>query len=140
MKTFFGILGICVAVMIGFTVLNLIGVPLNIVNQGARVINKTVDADNVIYNYEWFKRQCQDIEAQDTKIANAQAELEAFDSSAGARSDWTFEDKTEHSRLTTNVTGVKNVRAEMVAEYDARARMMNRAIFSTEPCYVQLQQ
>lgn len=138
MKTFFVAIGVVAAIMVGFTLLNVLGVPLNIVNQGARVINKTVDADNVIYNYEYFKQACEDIEAQNVKIANAETELKNFEASAGVRSEWTFEDKNEHSRLTTNVTGTKNVQQEMVAKYDGRAKMANRAIFNTQPCTVQV--
>lgn len=138
MKTFWSIVGIFAAVMVGFTLLSVLGVPLNFINQGTRVINKTIDADNVIYNYEFFKQQCEDIKAQEDKIHTAQLSVEAFEHSAGARSEWDYEDKTEHSRLTTNLVGLKNVREEMIAKYNARAQMMNRRIYQTTECDTQL--
>lgn len=99
--------------------------------QAARIVNKTIDADNVIYNYEWFKRQHEDIRAFDAQVANAQQQLDLFTISAGPRDKWTFEDKGESQRLSSIVLGLKNQRVAMVAEYNAKSRMVNRSIFKT---------
>lgn len=97
--------------------------------QAGRIIDKTIDADNVIYNYEWFHREYNDLQAMTPKLENAQAELKGFEDSAGPRTAWTFEDKQEHARLSSIMLGLKNQRATIVADYNAHASMSNREIF-----------
>jgi hypothetical protein len=99
------------------------------VTQAAKVVEKTLDADNVIYNYEYFKQAYQDIGAIDKKIVTAQAAINEFSESAGSREKWDSRDKEESARLKTNLTGLQNVRNDMVATYNARAMMVNRSIF-----------
>jgi len=124
-----------VAVLLGLMVLSVVGgtgfFVLNLLSQPARIVQKTFDADNVLYNYEWFKQQNADIIAIGTKSANAQAALESFEASAGPRSSWTFEDKQRDMQLASIAFGLKNQRASMVAEYNARSSMANRSIFKT---------
>jgi hypothetical protein len=91
--------------------------------------NKTLNADNAIYNYEWFKQTYQDINAQKAQLSNAQQTLDAFNASAGNRKDWTFEDKNEQGRLSSVVLGLKNNLEQTIANYNARASMANRNIF-----------
>lgn len=98
----------------------------------SRVVNKTLGTDNIIQNYEWFKRQVQDVGAMDQRLASQKTMLAKFEESAGPRSAWTFEDKTEHSRLTAIVAGLEGQRASMVAEYNARTQMMNRDLFRSK--------
>ena len=143
--------GIFFAVLAGYLVLgytlvafNIIALPLfklgTKVNTNYQIIQKTYDADNVIYNYEWFKQRYESIGALKTKIKNAQASVEAFESSAGPRKDWTFEDKTEDARLQSVVLGLKNQLEDITAEYNARAKMVNRNIFQDNlPLFVVLE-
>lgn len=88
----------------------------NFLTQAGRVVSKTIDADNVIYNYEWFRQQYQDVSAVDAKIATMKAGAE---SAAG----------DERIRLNSIVLGLTTKRAQMVADYNARASMANRSIF-----------
>lgn len=97
--------------------------------QAAAVAEKTFNADNVIYNYEWFHRQRGDILAIDAKVAIADMSLGAYEKSAGPRSEWTFGVTQEWNRLNAVAIGLKGQRADMVAEYNARASMSNRSIF-----------
>lgn len=126
---FFGILGVTLGV---------VGLPFRVFSQASRIVDRTIDADNVIANYEWFKQQCQDIKAQGRIITDAEQAKADFEASAGPRSSWDFQDKQEHNRLSANVTGAKQYEASLVADYNARARMANRALFNTEPCDVQV--
>lgn len=97
--------------------------------QATRIMDKTIDADNVIYNYEWFHRQYGDLQAMTPKLTNAEAALADFERDAGPRSTWAFDDKQEHARLASIVLGLKNQRAEIVQTYNAHAGMSNRSIF-----------
>jgi hypothetical protein len=110
------------------------------VNTNQQLIEKTYNADNVIYNYEWFKQQKEDIDAVASKINNASIAAENFRTSAGPRTDWTFEDKTEDARLQSVVTGLKQQREDLVANYNARAKMANRNIFQDNlPLFIGLE-
>ncbi len=101
----------------------------NLVQTAHDITDKTINADNAIYNYEWFKQQKEDIEATGNKIVIAQQAVKNFEDSAGARSSWAFEDKTEYSRLNAVEQGLKSSLEDMVATYNARSKMANRAIF-----------
>lgn len=96
------------------------------------IIEKTYDADNALYNYHWFKSQHEEIKATEKKIETAQSNVADFENSAGSRTGWTFEDKSEHSRLVTTLTGLKNYYQTIVGEYNARAKSVDRAVFQDE--------
>lgn len=112
-----------VAVIIGS------GFAINILTQPLRVISKTVDADNMIGNYEWFKTQYQDYTATVKKANNARLAADAFGKSAGDRSTWTFDDKQEAARLASVQLGLENQATAIAAAYNARSAMSNRSIF-----------
>ena len=97
--------------------------------QANRIFEKTVDADNVLYNYEWFKSQYQEVKSLERKVGIAEAAIASFEASAGPRAGWDFRTRDESFRLSANLSGVRNVRSDAVAEYNARARMANRSIF-----------
>jgi hypothetical protein len=111
--------------------LNVLGFIGNPAKQASRVVNKTIDADNVIANYEWFKQRHEDIAAIDTKITDAAESVETFKADAGDRDTWHREDREEYSRLSAVHLGLKQQRADLAAEYNARSRMTNRSIFKT---------
>ena len=141
----YGILGILAYFVLGYSLvaLNIMALPLfslgTKVNTNYKIIEKTYDADNVIYNYEWFKERFEAIDAIDKKIKNAGESAEIFQTNAGPRESWTFEDKTESSRLNTIVLGLKNQKEDLVAEYNARAKMSNRNIFQDRlPLFISL--
>lgn len=93
------------------------------------VVDKTINADNAIYNYEWFKQTYEDINAQKAQLSNAQQTFDSFVAVSGDRKNWTFEDKNEYSRLNSVVLGIKNNLEQTIANYNARAKMANRNIF-----------
>lgn len=146
---YLGWIGIGIAVFILYLVLgytlaamNIIALPLfklqTQINANYGVIQKTYDANNVIYNYEWFKQRYEDIQAIDTKITNAETSKTNFETSAGPRDKWTFEDKTEDSRLGSVVLGLQNQKEDLIAEYNARAKESNRNIFQNNlPLFIQ---
>ncbi len=100
--------------------------------QPAAVVEKTIDADNMIYNYEYFKVAYEDIKALDQKILVAQDDLSTFKGEAGSRKEMDREDKIENSRLTTILSGLKAQRETQRAEYNARSKMSNRSFLKTK--------
>lgn len=100
MKTF----GIAVLAIIGIFVFWGIGILFgifslpfhsasNIVDTKHDVIDRTVNADNAIYNYEWFKQKYEDIKANKVKIEISDKAVLDFEQAAGARNGWDFQDK-----------------------------------------------
>lgn len=109
-----------------------IGVFGTAVTLPASIANKTLQPDNVIQNYEWFKQQYQDVKAIDRKIDNAkQSKRDLIDGLSSDRSSWSFDQNQEFARLGSIVLGLENQRASMVAEYNARTQMANRDLFRT---------
>lgn len=123
-------------------VVRIIWFPVNtatkLVDTAYQAQDKTLNADNAIYNYEWFKQQYQDIEASKAQLNNATVAYGAFVESAGPRENWDREDKIEESRLRTVKLGLENYLATQIANYNARASMANRAMFqnSIVPGYI----
>ncbi len=108
-----------ILLIIGFAAFGGIGAwALNLASQPGRIVSKTLDADNVIYNYEWFRQQYQDVLAMDGKI---QVQVDA---AAAATNE------AERTRINSVVAGLRTKRAQMVADYNARGSMANRSIFT----------
>jgi len=99
------------------------------ISSAEGIVDRTLDADNVIYNYEWFKLRWEKIEARRREVRITQQTYDDFVESAGPRENWDFRDKDEDARLRSVVLGNKISLEEMIAEYNARSKMMNRQIF-----------
>lgn len=111
----------------------------NLVKTAYDAQDKVVNADNAIYNYEWFKQKFQDIEAAKKQRDNAIRTFNSFeDSLPNKRTEWTFEDKTEDARLRAVWLGLDNNLESLIADYNARASMATRNIFedSVLPSYI----
>lgn len=131
---------IAIVVIGGFAIVgSLTGIITSPFRSAAGIVERTVNPDNVIANYEWFKRQYQDIKAIDVNLANAEGAQASFEKSAGDRSTWKFDDRQEWARLNSVALGLRNQRAEMVAEYNARTQMANRNLFRTSDLPAEIQ-
>ena len=93
------------------------------------IIDKTYDADNAIYNYEWFKQRYEDIQATETKISNTKKNMEEYRDLYGDASEWDWQTKQGYNSLNTVYLGQQNYYEEIVADYNARSKMANREIF-----------
>src|SRR5258708_21624074 len=136
MKTFVIILGnlvFIVGISLTASALNLITIPWlrfdSQVQMNRDVITKTYDATNALYNYHWFQQQSEDIKVADQNITVAQDSLDSFEKSAGNRKDWSFDDKTEDSRLRSILEGNRTYYNGLVGDYNARANEADRSIF-----------
>jgi len=133
MKTKSIVILVILFLFVGIPIARFVLYPLFVVNKAIdtayEITDKTLDADNVIYNYEWFKQQVEDIKATENKRDRALKTVIDFREFAGNRANWTFEDKTEYSRLSTVHQGLENHLEDLVATYNARSKMANRSIF-----------
>jgi len=136
-KIIFWIIGMGILISSVFWIADLVLTP---VQTAKDVVKKTLNADNVIQNYEWFKQQYNDYLAINTKISDADSAVVKFKREAGERSKWSFEDKNEYSRLTSISDGLKYQRADIAGKYNARSKMLNRDLFKTSDLPAELLQ
>ena len=142
---------ISIGVIASFVLLAVVGAALNLItipwlkftrqidtNRG--IIEKTYTAENALVQYHWFKERFEAIKATENKIKIAKEAQVSFEASAGIRKDWTFEDKNEYARLSSVVLGLKSHYEDIVAEYNAKSRESDRAIFKDNlPLFFDLQ-
>lgn len=129
-RSFLGVGAWVIVIVLGLGTIAGVGTwTLNLAAQPGRIITQTFDANNIIYNYEWFKTQYNDILAMDQKIVNARDQLDSWVSTAPPRDNWKIQDRQMHNQLNSFVLGLTNQRASMVALYNSRAQSANRYIF-----------
>jgi len=132
---FAGLFGVVILGALG-SMTNLITIPWlkfsRQINTERGILEKIYNADNALAQYHWFKERAEAIEATKIKIKNAEAGVEIFEQLSGSRITWTFEDKNEHARLTAVALGLNNHYQDLIAEYNARAKETDRAIFKDE--------
>lgn len=111
-----------IIVILGLAIVGGVGSwAINLASQPGRVVQQTFDANNMIANYEWFRQQYQDVIAIDGKIA---VQVEAQQAATS---------EAERTRIASIIAGLRTKRAQMVADYNARASMANRSIFQNPP-------
>lgn len=108
--------------------------PVNTASQSIEtayeVVNKTLDGDNAIANYEWFKsqeayiRQC---------LGNEEISKEEYDlyltTLPKDREKWDRQDKDEESSLRNSYYALQKLTNKAIEDYNAKSSMVNRAIF-----------
>lgn len=133
MKIILVVIGGLIAVSVAGFVLRIVLFPVNtatkLIDTAYDAQDKIINADNAIYNYEWFKQKKADIDASKIQLQNARTNQENYRISLGERSTWTFEDKTEDARLNSVVLGLENHLQTQIGDYNARASMATRNIF-----------
>lgn len=134
---------IVIASIIGLIVLAAVGSALNLitipwltfdskVQMNRDIVTKTYNADNALYNYHWFQEQAGQIKTASQNIDVASSTMTSFESSAGARSTWTFEDKDEDNRLRQVLEGTRAYYNSLVNDYNAKAGEVDRSIFQND--------
>lgn len=102
-------------------------------NTSTGVVEKTLDPDNVIYNYEWFKQTAEDLDAIEKNIIISKQGIDEHISTLPKdRTKWTSEDKEELARLRSIHTGQKMHFEQVKADFKAKSKMVNRAIFKED--------
>lgn len=99
------------------------------IDSAGNIIDRTYDADNAIYNYEWFKTQYEDIQATERIIGNTKTEMDAYKELYGNASGWDWQTKQDYNSMSGKYLGQQNYYEDLVAEYNARSKMANREIF-----------
>lgn len=133
-RRWLAIIGVVIAFLLIVSLISYVFMPflpwLEQRDAGEEVIEDTNDADRAVQEYEWFRQQYQDIEAQRAQIENSYDELDRFYDTYGEDPDeWDRTTKERHNRIQQRITGNQNMLEQMVADYNARSSMDNRALF-----------
>jgi hypothetical protein len=102
---------------------------VRILSMPAGIIERVADPDNAIYNLEWFRTQYHQINATKAQIMVAQEQLDTFVQLNGLLINYNFNQRQEYSRLTTNVSGLKQFCLTTAADYNAHAEMITRRLY-----------
>lgn len=99
------------------------------ISSAGDIIEKTYDADNAIYNYEWFKQQYADIQAAEKMITNTKIIRDDYKDMYGDPKEWDWQTKQDYNSINTKYMGQINNYETLVEDYNARASMANRNVF-----------
>lgn len=89
----------------------------SLATQPARIVSKTLDADNVLNNYEWFH------DANGNYLARV-SQIKQFKKLSGDETD-----QQERSRLRIEMAAIQQSCRDLSRRYNANAAKMNRGIF-----------
>lgn len=109
---------------IALLAIKLVLFPVNVahkaVNSAAGVANKTLDSNNVIANYEWFY----DTSAQfGARVGQIRAHMELVNDESDAK---------ERSRLSIELSAMRQSCRDMASKYNANSEKMNRSLFKAK--------
>ena len=120
--------------LISGTVLRVVLFPVNTLEKSIdtayEVVDKTLDGDNAIHNYEWFKEQEAHIRAslRNEEIAKEEYDL-YIEMLPEDRESWTREDKQEEASLRNSYYALQKLTNLAIETYNAKSEMVNRNIF-----------
>lgn len=119
-------------VLLAVVVISVIGWVLHVASQPTRIVEKTLDADNVIFNYERFYNLWNDIKATNKKITDQEAQIAQFKKDTGPRTNWGFVDKDAYDKMQQTLTGLQQYRQTIIAQYNADSSKLNRKLFKAK--------
>ena len=94
-----------------------IGTLANVATAPAKVINKTVDADNIIQSYEWFF----DVNAAfNARLSQVRQYSDFFNEES---------DPSEKRKLRIEMSAMQQTCRELAEKYNANSEKMNKSIF-----------
>jgi hypothetical protein len=94
-----------------------VGWTINIASQPARIVSKTLDADNVINNYEWFHDA-------NANYVTRSAQVSQFKKLLAAETD-----AVEKTRLRIDMAAMQSSCRDLANKYNANSAKANRGIF-----------
>ena len=111
-----GLVGV-LALGAGAVVINVVGTAASVATAPGRVIQRTMDTDNIISTYEWYHDAWGSLQAK-TGTIKAHKDLIA-----------TEDNKPEVRRLRVELAGIQIICRNLVQEYNANSTKTNKSIF-----------
>lgn len=88
-------------------------------NVGAKLVNKVVNADAIVANYEWFFDQKNAIDAQITNITNLEQQIDKGSESF-------------RERKMIELSGLRMVVNNMIGEYNSKSKQTTRKLWKSD--------
>lgn len=125
---------ILVGLIFGGIGLKIVLFPVNTLEESIdtayEVVDKTMTAENAIYNYEWFIDQEASIRACITNETIAKEEYDLYlEMLPEDRTTWTSDDKREESSLRNSYYALQKLTNLQMEDYNAKSSMVNRNVF-----------
>lgn len=100
------------------------------VSTASGVIDKTLNADNALFNYENFHDLYRKTEQQVANIRSSQQAIDRLKETYGADAAiWPKDVRSELAHLTQTLDGHKMQYERLVSEYNANSSKINRSLF-----------
>lgn len=109
-------------------------------SRPAAVVDRVTNPDRVISNYEWFEEAYNDCLALDGKIATTLQQISTqFEGLPQDRSTWSRQDRDAYSQWNVTLNGQRSQRQNIVAEYNAKSKMITRQLWKAPHLPYQLE-
>ena len=133
MKTGLKILGFVVALSFVGVLVKIVFFPAHVANQVVNTaqdaVDKTINADNAIFNYEQFKDQYNDAKAQIANIEQDKKDMENLKNTYGEPNTWTKDIRDQQQHFQENLDGHNMMYQSIVKEYNSNSSKINRKLF-----------
>lgn len=111
----------------------------DMVDTAIGVEEKTLNANNALFNYENFYDMYQGAKQQKKNIADAQSSIETLQTTFGEDvSKWPKDTREEYYFKNQTLDGYKMQYARIVADYNADSKKFNRSLFKAKELPYQL--
>lgn len=97
---------------------------------GENIRDESIQGDDAVREYRWFRQQWHDIQAHKNRIDNIEQEHRRFHQLHGNDTDdWSRQAYDRHEDIHMRLTGTRNQLETYIAEYNARSDDATRALF-----------
>lgn len=109
-------------------------------SRPAAIVDSVTDPDRIINNYEWYEEAYNDALALDAKIANTVKQISTqFEGLPQDRTKWSRQDRDAWNQWQTTLNGQRSQRENIVAEYNAKSKLITRNLWKAPHLPYQLE-
>jgi len=137
MKIFFIVLAIIFSLGFISAGLGLITLPGHVTSNSVQtahdVVDKTINVNNALFNYEEFFNKYEGAKMQATNIKNTEKAIQTLKDTYGEdATKWPKDVRSDYSNLQQNIEGYKMMYQKIVQEYNADSQKLNRNLFKSK--------
>jgi len=137
MKIF--LIGLAIIFSLGFISagLGLITLPGHVASNSVQtahdVVDKTINVNNALFNYEEFFNKYEGVKMEVINIKNTEKSIQTLKDTYGEdATKWPKDVRGDYSNLQQNIEGYKMMYQKIVQEYNADSQKLNRNLFKSK--------
>lgn len=97
-----------------------------------QLAGRVANPDRIISNYEQYYRMYEGIQGNVTKLTVLETQLNEFSAQLPEdRNSWTKEDRKEYNRINSDLTGIRTIIQDQIAQYNAQSQMITRNLWKS---------